>query len=156
VALSLMEQLPGEARFVPGDAHYDAPEVRAGCLASGRGPYPRTDPGAEVRRVFHRLRHASIENFDEHFKSVLECHAAVPTKGLSDTALRFGGGLRLPAGAASPQPEGFLHQPRDQSLPQSRLSNYDRASASQLFVFAGNRSLMVEWTIRGQYLCESL
>jgi hypothetical protein len=81
-----MEQLPEEARFVPGDAHYDAPEVRAGCLASGRGPYPRTDPGAEVRRVFHRLGHASIENFDEHFKSVLECHAAVPTKGLSDTA----------------------------------------------------------------------
>jgi hypothetical protein len=67
--------------------------MHAWCLASGRSLvasgrvlYPRTDSGAEVRRVFHRLRHAPIENFDEHFKSVLECHAAVPTKGLSDTA----------------------------------------------------------------------
>jgi hypothetical protein len=52
VALSLIEQLPEEARFVLGDTHYNAPEVRAGCLerekflvASGRGPYPHTDPG---------------------------------------------------------------------------------------------------------------
>ena len=67
--------------------------MRAWCLASGRSlvasgrvPYPRTDSGAEVRRVFHRLRHAPIENFDEHFKSVSECHAAVPTNGLSDAA----------------------------------------------------------------------
>lgn len=93
VALSLVEQLPEEARFVLGDTHYNAPEVRAGCLASGkflvasgRGPYPHTDPGAEVRRIFHRLRHISIENFNEHFKAVFECHGAVPTKGLSDTA----------------------------------------------------------------------
>jgi hypothetical protein len=69
-ALSLIEQLPEEARFVLGDTHYNAPEVRARCLerekflvASRRGPYPHTDPGVEVRRIFHRLRHASIENF---------------------------------------------------------------------------------------------
>jgi hypothetical protein len=43
VALSLIEQLPEEARFVLGDTHYNAPEVCAGCLASGRGPYPHTD-----------------------------------------------------------------------------------------------------------------
>lgn len=93
MALSLVEQLPEEARFVLGDTHYNAPEVRAGCLASGkflvasgRGPYPPTDPGAEVRRIFHRLRHISIEKFNEHFKAVFECHGAVPTKGLSDTA----------------------------------------------------------------------
>jgi hypothetical protein len=47
VALSLVEQLPKRTRFVLGDTHYDAPEVRAECLgrgkylvASGRGPYP--------------------------------------------------------------------------------------------------------------------
>ena len=93
VALSLVEQLPEEARFVLGDTHYNAPEVRAGCLergkylvASGRGPYPHTDPGVEVRRIFHRLRHCSIENFNEHFKAIFECHQGVPTKGLNDTA----------------------------------------------------------------------
>ena len=93
VALSLVEQLPEEARFVLGDTHYNAPEVRAGCLASrkflvasGRGPYPHTDPGVEVRRIFHRLRHCSIENFNEHFKAVFECHGTAPTKGLRDTA----------------------------------------------------------------------
>jgi len=82
VALSLVEQLPEEARFVLGDA----PGVRAGCLASrkflvasGRGPYPHTDPGVEVRRIFHRLLHSSIENFNEHFKAFFACHAAVPT-----------------------------------------------------------------------------
>jgi hypothetical protein len=93
VALSLGEQLPEEARFVLGDTHYNAPEVRAACLgsgkflvASGRGPYPHTDPGVEVRRIFHRLRHNSIENFNEHFKAIFDCHGAVPTKGLRDTA----------------------------------------------------------------------
>lgn len=93
VALSLLEQLPEEARFVLGDSHYNASEVRAACLgrekflvASGRGPYPHTDPGVELRRIFHRLRHSSIENFNEHFKALFECHAAVPTKGLRDTA----------------------------------------------------------------------
>jgi hypothetical protein len=35
------------------------------------------------RNRIHRLRHASIENFDEHFKSILECHAAVPTRRAS-------------------------------------------------------------------------
>jgi hypothetical protein len=93
VALSLIEQLPEEARFVLGDTHYNAPDVRARCLASGkflvasgRGPYPHTDPGVEVRRIFHRLPHTSIENFNEHFKAIFDCHAAVPTKGLRDTA----------------------------------------------------------------------
>jgi len=81
VALSLVEQLPEEARFVLGDTHDNAPEVCAGCLgrgkylvASGRVPYPHTDPGAEVRCIFHRLRHSSIENF----KTIFECHQAVP------------------------------------------------------------------------------
>ena len=70
VALSLIERLPEEARFVLGDTHYNAPEVRAACaqserflVASGRGPYPHTDSGVEVRRIFHRLRHVAIENF---------------------------------------------------------------------------------------------
>jgi hypothetical protein len=88
---------------VLGDTHhdapaYDAPEVRAACLqserflaAGGRGPYPHTDAGVGVRRVFRRLRRAAIENFNEHFKAVFDAHGPVPTKGEADTA-RFASG----------------------------------------------------------------
>lgn len=93
IAPLLIEELPGEARFVLGDTHYNAPEVRAACIeserflvASGRAPYPHTDAGVEVRRIFHRLRHVAIENFNEHFKAVFDVHGAVPTKGRLDTA----------------------------------------------------------------------
>ncbi len=90
----LIEQLPEGARFVLGDTHYNAPGVRRACSGSGRflvasggrGPYPHTDVGVEVRRIFHRLRHVSIENFNEHFKAVFDCHGAVPTRGRLDTA----------------------------------------------------------------------
>ncbi len=94
VAPLLIEELPEEARFVLGDTHYNAPEVRAACLRSvrflvasgGRGPYPHEDAGVEVRRVFHRLRHVAIENFNEHFKAIFDIHGPVPTKGEADTA----------------------------------------------------------------------
>lgn len=93
IAELLIEELPEEAHFVLGDTHYNAPEVRAACLkserflvASGRGPYPHTDAGVEVRRIFHRLRHVAIENFNEHFKAVFDAHGPVPTKGEANTA----------------------------------------------------------------------
>ncbi len=94
IAPLLIEELPEEARFVLGDTHYNAPNVRAACVqsdrflvASGRrGPYPHRDAGVEVRRIFHRLRHVAIENFNEHFKAIFEAHGPVPTKGRADTA----------------------------------------------------------------------
>ncbi len=93
IAPLLIEELPEEARFVLGDSHYNAPDVRAACdegerflVVSGRGPYPHTDAGVEVRRIFHRLRHAAIENFNEHFKAAFDIHGPVPTKGEADTA----------------------------------------------------------------------
>jgi hypothetical protein len=93
VAPLLIEELPDEARFVLGDTHYDAPNVREACQHSGkflltskRGPYPHTDPGVEVRRVFHKLRSVANENFNEHFKAIFEVHEQVPTKGLINTA----------------------------------------------------------------------
>jgi hypothetical protein len=93
VALSLVEQLPGETRFVLGDTHYNAPEVRAGCLA-------REVPGGERKRTLpahgprsggqaHLPQTASQlhrELQSEHFKAIFECHQAVPTKSLNDTA----------------------------------------------------------------------
>ena len=97
VAPYLIEQLPDEARFVLGDIHYDAPNVRQACLhhsspeeerflvTTKRGAYPHTDDGVEVRRIFHKLRSVASENFNEHFKAIFELHGEVPTRGLLNT-----------------------------------------------------------------------
>ena len=88
----LLWNLPPEARFVLGDQHYNAPNVRQACqrtgrnlVASRRGPYPHTDIGVEVRRIFHLLRSKAIENFNEQFKGIFDVHGQVPTKGLINT-----------------------------------------------------------------------
>jgi Transposase DDE domain len=93
VAPDLLRELPGAARFVLGDQHYNAPAVREACertgrllVASRRGRYPHTDPGVEVRRIFHELRSRAIENFNEQFKGIFDAHGQVPTKGLTNTA----------------------------------------------------------------------
>jgi Transposase DDE domain len=93
VAPALIEELPEEARFVLGDTHYDAQEVREKCERTGRflvtskrGAYPHTDAGVEVRRIFHKLRSLANENFNEHFKSIFDVHGQVPTKGRINTA----------------------------------------------------------------------
>jgi hypothetical protein len=93
IAPSLIEELPEEARFVLGDTHYDAENVREKCeqtqrflVTSKRGPYPHADPGVEVRRIFHKLRSLANENFNELFKSIFDVHQQVPTKGRISTA----------------------------------------------------------------------
>ena len=70
IAPLLIEELPEEARFVLGDTHYDAANVRDKCeqterflVTSKRGAYLHTDSGLEVRRVFHKLRSLANENF---------------------------------------------------------------------------------------------
>jgi Transposase DDE domain len=92
VAPHLVEELPEEARFVLGDIHYNAPNVREACesterflVTTKRGAYPHTDDGVEVRRIFHKLRSMANENFNEHFKAIFEVHGQVPTKGLINT-----------------------------------------------------------------------
>jgi hypothetical protein len=91
-APALMRELPLETRFLLGDLHYNAPNVRQACEQTGRilvatqyGPYPHTDSGVEVRRIFHKLRSLAIENFNEHFKGIFDSHGQVPTKGLINT-----------------------------------------------------------------------
>jgi Transposase DDE domain len=91
-APNLLAELPEAARFVLGDLHYNAPNVRAACAKGGQvlvateyGPYPHTDEGVEVRRVFHKLRSVTIENLNEQFKGIFDGHGAVPTKGLQAT-----------------------------------------------------------------------
>ena len=101
LAPKLLRELPDEARFVLGDTHYNAPEVRELCesqdlilVASQHGPYPHTDAGVEVRRIFHELRSRAIENFNGQFKSIFGGNGQVPTKGRLNTA-RFALGAIL-------------------------------------------------------------
>lgn len=92
VAPELIWELPTEARYLLGDLHYNAPNVRQVCEHTGRelvttqyGPYPHTDIGVEVRRVFHELRSRAIENFNGQFKGIFDALGQVPTKGLVNT-----------------------------------------------------------------------
>lgn len=92
IAPALIHELPAEARLILGDLHYNAPNVREACERTDRllvttqhGPYPHTDEGVEVRRIFHKLRSLAIENFNEHFKGIFDGHGQVPTKGLLNT-----------------------------------------------------------------------
>jgi hypothetical protein len=92
VASELIPELPEAARFVLGDLHYNAPNVRQLCeeskhilVTSQYGSYPHTDDGVEVRRIFHKLRSLAIENFNEQFKGIFDIHGQVPTKGLVNT-----------------------------------------------------------------------
>jgi Transposase DDE domain len=88
VAPLLLEHLPGEVRYVLGDTHYNDPELRQQChqrgcelVATRRGPYPHRDGGAEVRKIFHKLRSQAIEPFNGLFKNVFEWRVKMPVKG---------------------------------------------------------------------------
>ena len=88
----LLREVPAEVRFVLGDRHYNTPDLHKDCERANRllvttqyGRYPHTDEGAQVRRVFHKLRSIAMENFNEHFKGIFDGHGQVPTKGLRAT-----------------------------------------------------------------------
>jgi hypothetical protein len=94
VAPLLLEQLPGEVRYVLGDTQYNDPELRRQChrrgcelVATQRGPYPHRDSGVDVRRVFHQLRSQAIEPFNGLFKNVFEWRVKMPVKGLQRSQL---------------------------------------------------------------------
>jgi len=90
-APALLRELPAELRFLLGDQHYRDAALeglcaKQGCILvttrAGKGhPYPHTDPGVDVRRVFHKTRSLAIENFNEQFKGIFDAHGAVPTRG---------------------------------------------------------------------------
>jgi hypothetical protein len=91
-APGLVRELPPDVRFLLGDRHYNAPNVKQVCGEAGQilvttkyGRYPHTDPGVAVRRMFHRLRSLAMENFHEQFKGIFDAHGQVPTKGLVNT-----------------------------------------------------------------------
>ena len=92
VAPALLDRLPPACRFVLADTSYNDPALHDRCaaagrclVASGRGAYPHTDDGVEVRRIFHLLRHRAIENFNGQFKGIFGLGQQVPTRGLRDT-----------------------------------------------------------------------
>ncbi len=93
IAPDLIGDLSGDIRFLLGDTHYNAENVRQAfeddthvLIASKPGPYPRDDEGKDVRRIFHLLRSRSIENFNGQFKGIFDVHTQVPTKGRINTA----------------------------------------------------------------------
>jgi hypothetical protein len=92
VAPRLLPELPPTLRCLLGDTSYDDGALHADCAAadrllitSKRGRYPHTDPGVEVRRLFHQLRSHAIENFNGQFKAIFDTQGQVPTRGLLAT-----------------------------------------------------------------------
>jgi len=92
VAPALIEELPTQVHYLLGDIHYNAPNVRQAWESFDRflvvpqyGPYPHHGLGKEVRRIFHKLRSLTNENFNEQFKGIFDGHGQVPTKGLINT-----------------------------------------------------------------------
>jgi hypothetical protein len=85
-----------------------------------RGPYPHTDAGVEVRRIF-LLRRVASENFNEHFKAVFEVHGPVATKGLTDTA-------RFALGAVLVYQLALLHRHEHEVSPNVGLKAFLRAA----------------------------
>lgn len=102
IAPKLLVEVPAEVRYVLGDQHYNTPELRAACalpgrelVATRRGPYPHTDGGVEVRRIFHKLRSQAIEPFNGLFKNVFEWRGQMPVKGLCRCRLLALGAVML-------------------------------------------------------------
>jgi hypothetical protein len=94
VAPQLLEELPEEVRYLLGDTHYNDPDLRRQChrrgcelVATRRGPYPHSDSGVEVRKIFHKLRSQAIEPFNGLFKNVFGWQKNLPVKGLQRSQL---------------------------------------------------------------------
>ena len=92
LAFAILATMVAEMRFLLGDSAYNDPELREDCEARGitlvttkRGPYPHTDDGVDVRRIFHQRRSHAIENFNGQFKSIFDARQPVPTRGLQAT-----------------------------------------------------------------------
>lgn len=95
-APKLISELPEELRFLLGDHSYQDQALERLCeerdtiLVATRNtkgnPYPHTDSGVDVRRIFHKTRSLAIENFNEQFKGIFDGHAQVPTRGLVNTS----------------------------------------------------------------------
>jgi hypothetical protein len=91
-APDLLLELPAERLYVLGDHAYLAEKAQEFCrchgytmIASRRGSSSHGGSGLEVRRVFYKIRTATIENFNEQYKSIFAVHQNVPCRGLVAT-----------------------------------------------------------------------
>jgi hypothetical protein len=89
VAEELIFSVLPYVKFFCGDSAYNCPNVHeaaenrgATVVASSRAKGPRTDPGVEVRKIIHALRHHTIENFNGLYKNIFDARRPLPTKGL--------------------------------------------------------------------------
>jgi len=119
----LLCRLPGKVRVVLGDQHYNTPELEELCaedkrllVTPRRGCYPHTDAGVEVRRIFHKLRSTAIENFNERADQY--------------PPLRPGGHPSLSTRVVVPVRAWSGPTGRLETVPQSRVTNYDQASSN--------------------------
>lgn len=101
-APALVRELDPQIRFILGDTHYNDPALRLLCeqtdrslVATQAGTKMRTDPGANVRQLFHRLRSKAIEPFNGLFKNIFEWSGQVPVRGLQPTQLFVLGAIFL-------------------------------------------------------------
>jgi hypothetical protein len=62
--LAVLDQTTAEMRALRAALTFADGQVLA---TTQSGPYPHTDAGVEVRRVFHALRSRAIENVNEQF-----------------------------------------------------------------------------------------
>jgi hypothetical protein len=81
--------LPHDAKLLMKEVNYNTPELRLEAWQQGReiiatrpGPYPQRDGGAQVRRIFHKLRSLALEPFNGLFKNTFEWSGYLPVKGL--------------------------------------------------------------------------
>ena len=124
-AALLRELPPAEARFVLGDTHYKAPEVRELCEGQKRTWSPRDAALPAHRRRGGGQAHlprasvAGIENFNGQFKASSRRQRTGAHQGEGrHRAIRAGGGIRLPTGVALPHEQGRDLRVGAQSLSQ--------------------------------------
>lgn len=118
VAEELVAAVRSRARFFCADSAYNADNVHLACakrdaflVASSPGKKPRTDPGVEVRKMIHALRHHAIENFNGLFKSIFDARRPIPTKGfVNSQRFALGAIFAIQIGLLWRYHQGELHQ----------------------------------------------
>ena len=88
VAEELTADIRSHVSFFCGDSAFNCPNLHAAAeqrggflVASSGSKKPRTDPGSEVRKIIHALRHHTIENFNGLYKNIFDARRPLPTKG---------------------------------------------------------------------------
>ena len=131
-ALTLLPELPAEVRFVLGDRHYNAPNVRQACEQAGRDALRRLPAHRRGRRGATHLPQAALGSHRElqrAFQRHLWCaRAGAHARPRQHVALRLGGAVRLPTGAVVPLRTWLESQCRSQSVHAGGLMNCDQAS----------------------------